>query len=157
MDANTFLPWLALFAGGGIATQIATIRNSRSRAREVQAAIEAAREKLGPEVDSITVQGAEKAILMMEIANKALERENARKDTEIARLNAAREADAERAARTEAVVEELREALSQARSQATSLIHQLGVVERKYNQAVAQIDSGRDDGSRPEGSSAPRQ
>lgn len=149
MDAEKFLPWLALLFAGGILTQFAALKNARSTARQVESEANAAKEKLPAEIDSITVTGAEKAVLMMQSVNESLRAEITRRGEEIKALNEARARDHEHIERLGTLVETLREELSTARTQAVELIHQLGVADRRYAECKAELEASRENAANP--------
>lgn len=89
MDAQqllTFLVSAVLSVGFGAA--ITTAITSRSAAKKIQVEAKALEQKTPGEIDSIAVQGAERAVLMLQATNQTLVSENERLFRENTRLHA---------------------------------------------------------------------
>lgn len=100
---------------GGIVAAVATLWTARSNAHKTNADIDALQAKLPVEVDAISVQGAEAAVLTMKAAL-----DSAR--AHIVQLEADREADRRRIGQLEQRVDELQERVKAA-SRALRIAH----------------------------------
>jgi len=120
-------------ATGAWITGRATAHKTNTEARGIEA-------KLPAEVDSVVVQGAEAAVLAMQNALDAVNKERARDRARIEQLEAEREADRKRIAALESQVSQFRkqletaeEHLTVARKTGENLTQQITTLMREQN------------------------